>query len=199
MRLDDIDPSGNINDQGAGGEGDPDGDAQQAGPQGLAERQQALRDLLEQQRRNLPSLNGEEADNARRALERAEGAMDGAEEALRGGRLAEAIDKQAEAMDALRDGMRSLGEAMAENRQQQEPGQGTQDGDTANRVEPARRDPLGRQLGTEGQMGSDQNILQGEDVYRRAEDLLNEIRRRSAELDRPQLELDYLKRLLERF
>jgi len=190
---------GQQNDQGAGGEGDPDGDAQQAGPQGLAERQQALRDLLEQQRRNLPSLNGEEADNARRALERAEGAMDGAEEALRGGRLAEAIDKQAEAMDALRDGMRSLGEAMAENRQQQEPGQGTQDGDTANRVEPARRDPLGRQLGTEGQMGSDQNILQGEDVYRRAEDLLNEIRRRSADQDRPQLELDYLKRLLERF
>ena len=37
------------------------------------------------------------------------------------------------------------------------------------------------------------------DQVRRARELLDEIRRRSGDGDRPQLELDYLKRLLERF
>ena len=123
--------------------------------------------------------------------------MDGAEEALRQGDMAEAIDRQAEAMNALRDGMRNLGEALAQN--EQEPGQGQQQGAAEGRVEPTRRDPLGRQLGNTGQFGSDENMLQGGDVYRRAEELLDEIRRRSAEQERPTEELDYLKRLLERF
>jgi hypothetical protein len=42
-------------------------------------------------------------------------------------------------------------------------------------------------------------MLGGEDVYRRARNLLDEIRRRSADQTRPTVELDYLKRLLERF
>ena len=36
-------------------------------------------------------------------------------------------------------------------------------------------------------------------VYRRARELLDEIRRRSGEQQRPTEELDYLRRLLERF
>lgn len=182
---------GQQNDQGQGGEGD------QAGQRSLADRQQALRDELSRQQGNLPALSGEEAEAARRALERAEGAMDGAEEALRQGDMAEAIDRQAEAMNALREGMRNLGEALAQN--EQEPGQGQQQGAADGRVEPTRRDPLGRQLGNTGQFGTDENILQGGDVYRRAEELLDEIRRRSAEQERPTEERDYLKRLLERF
>ena len=62
-----------------------------------------------------------------------------------------------------------------------------------------RRDPLGRQMGNTGQFGTDENLLQGEDVYRRAEELLGEIRRRSAEQNRPEVERDYLRRLLDRF
>ena len=123
--------------------------------------------------------------------------MEGAEDALREGDLAEAIDRQAEAMDALRNGMRSLSEALAENRA--EPGQGSEDGEATGRVQPTRRDPLGRQLGNSGQFGTDENLLQGEDVYRRAEELLGEIRRRSAEQNRPAIERDYLRRLLDRF
>jgi len=177
--------------QGQGGEA--------AGSQlGLADRQQALRDELARQRGGLPSLDGDAADATRRALDRAESAMNGAEQALRDGNLAQAIDQQAEAMDALRDGMRNLGEALSQNRST-EPGQGTQDGTATGRLEPTRRDPLGRQSGNTGQYGSDENMLQGPDVYRRAEDLLDELRRRSSEQDRPRLELDYLKRLLERF
>ena len=124
--------------------------------------------------------------------------MEGAEDALREGDLAEAIDQQAEAMDALRNGLRALGEALAEN-QNTEPGQGSEQGSQVGRVEPSRRDPLGRELGNSGQFGTDQNLLPGEDVYRRAEELLGEIRRRSAEQDRPEVERDYLRRLLDRF
>ena len=67
------------------------------------------------------------------------------------------------------------------------------------RVEPSRRDPLGREMGNNGQFGTDDNMLQDGDVYRRAEEILGEIRRRAGEQERPDIELDYLKRLLERF
>lgn len=177
---------------GQGGEGS-------GGPQSLAERQQALRDGLNQLRNGLPGLSGEAADNAEQSLERAEGAMDGAEDALRSGDLAEAIDQQAEAMDALRDGLRNLGQALAENQMDElEEGQGTQTGNAEGRAEPERRDPLGRQMGNTGQFGSEESMLQDE-INRRAEELLQELRNRSADQERPQVELDYLRRLLERF
>ena len=178
--------SGQQGDGGAGGEGT------------LAERQQALRDELQRQREGLPALDGEAGEAAGQALERAEGAMDGAEQALREGDLAEAIDRQAEAMDALRGGMRALNEALAQN-QSQEPGQGAEAGDAIGRAEPTRRDPLGRELGNTGQFGTDDSLLQGQDVYRRAEELLGEIRRRSAEQTRPEVERNYLRRLLDQF
>ncbi|MFN4130908.1 MAG: DUF4175 family protein, partial [Paracoccaceae bacterium] len=47
--------------------------------------------------------------------------------------------------------------------------------------------------------GSDRNMLQGEDVYRRAQDLLDEIRRRTGDQQRPEAERDYLRRLLDMF
>jgi Domain of unknown function (DUF4175) len=164
----------------------------------LADRQQALRDELNRQRGNLPNLSGDQADAAARALERAEGAMDNAEQALRDGDIAGAIDNQATAMDALREGLRNLGRALAEN-DTQNPSDGPQNGEATARVEPTRRDPLGREIGNTGQYGSDQNMLQGTDIYRRAEELLGEIRRRAAEQQRPESELDYLRRLLDRF
>jgi hypothetical protein len=125
--------------------------------------------------------------------------MEQAEDALDGGRLAEAIDRQAEAMDALREGIRNLGQALAQN-DSDDPAQDGEGNATAqNNVRPMQRDPLGRQLGMSGQYGTDENMLQGQDIYRRAEELLDEIRRRAGEQDRPLLELDYLRRLLERF
>nr|WP_317978256.1 TIGR02302 family protein [Histidinibacterium aquaticum] len=171
----------------------------QGSEQSLADRQEALRRELERQRQNLPNLGGDAADGARESIERAERAMEGAEDALREGDSAEALDRQAEAMDALREGIRDLGRAMAENGQEQQPGQGQAQGEANGRVEPRQRDPLGRQLGESGQFGTEENLLQGEDVYRRAEELLEELRRRSSEQGRPQEELDYLRRLLDRF
>ncbi|WP_170772573.1 TIGR02302 family protein [Ruegeria lacuscaerulensis] len=182
--------------EGQGGQGqgsDQAGEGQQ-GQGSLADRQQALRDELSRQQQNLPGGGTPEGDAARDALDRAGRAMDDAEQALRGDDLAEAIDRQSEAMEALREGMRSLGEALAQN-QQNQPGQGTQDGD----MQANNRDPLGRSPGSSGSISTDEGMLQGEDVYRRARELLDEIRRRTGESDRPQLELEYLKRLLERF
>ncbi|WP_368040305.1 TIGR02302 family protein [Ruegeria atlantica] len=183
--------------EGQGGEGqetDQQGGGGQQGQGSLADRQQALRDELNRQQQSLPGAGTPEGDAARDALDRAGRAMEGAEDALRGDDLAEAIDQQSEAMEALREGMRSLGEALAQN-QQNQPGQGSQEGD----MQANNRDPLGRSPGANGTISTDENLLQGEDVYRRARELLDEIRRRTGETDRPQIELEYLKRLLERF
>ncbi|GAA6159335.1 TIGR02302 family protein [Ruegeria sp. HU-ET01832] len=182
--------------EGQGGQGqgsDQAGEGQQ-GQGSLADRQQALRDELGRQQQNLPGAGTPEGDAARDALGRAGRAMDEAEQALRNDELADAIDNQSEAMEALREGMRSLGEALAQN-QQNQPGQGAQEGD----MQANNRDPLGRSPGSSGTISTDDSLLQGEDVYRRARELLDEIRRRTGESDRPDIELEYLKRLLERF
>ncbi|MFO6464166.1 DUF4175 domain-containing protein [Jannaschia sp. KMU-145] len=164
----------------------------------LAARQEALRRGLEQLRENMPGGGSEAGEAARDAIGRAEDAMRRAEEDLGRGSLGEALDDQAEAMDALRDGMQELGRAMAEERQQGNPGEG--EGQAATPGGGAfDRDPLGRQSGQGGRLGTDESFLNGPDAARRARDLMDEIRRRSGERDRPQLELDYLRRLLERF
>lgn len=181
--------------QGQGQQQGENGQGGQSLEEGLAERQRALRDELNRQRSNLPGQGSEAGEEAGRALERAEGAMDGAERALREGELGEAIDQQSQAMEALREGLRSLGEAMAEQQNQRSGEQGFAEGGDPQE----QQDPLGRNSGTTGRVGTDEGLLQGEDVYRRAEELLGELRKRSGETERPQVERDYLERLLDRF
>ncbi|KIC31763.1 TIGR02302 family protein [Leisingera sp. ANG-S5] len=188
---------------GQGGEGaesrNPDGQGGQGGSnreqpgQGgaLADRQQALRQQLQQQREGLPYLGGEAGEAAREALDRAGRAMEGAEDALRGGDNAEAIDRQSDAMEALREGMRSLGEALA---QQQQPGQQNGQQPSAN-AQGERLDPLGRNNGSINDGGK---VGEGT-AYRRAWDLLEDIRRRAGERERDEQERGYLQRLLDRF
>ena len=161
----------------------------------LADRQRALRNELGRQQQNLPGAGTPEGDSARESLGRAGEAMEEAEQALRDRDYSEAIDNQSQAMDALRDAMRDLGEMMAQQQQEGQQGQGQSE---ANR-QPNAQDPLGRETGGEGAIGTDRQLLQGDDVYRRAQELLDEIRRRSAEAERPEEERDYLKRLLDRF
>ena len=174
--------------QGQAGEGAPD-----AGD--LADRQRQLREELDRQRGNLPGAGTEAGRAARDSLDRADEAMRGAEEALGEGDLAEAIDQQSQAMDALREGMRNLGEAMSQQERDLAGQQGEAEGDNPGQ----RNDPLGRNAGTNGALGNDREMLQDPDVQRRARDLLDEIRRRSGEAERSAEELDYLRRLLDRF
>ena len=123
--------------------------------------------------------------------------MEGAEQALRDGNLPDALDKQAEAMDAMRQGLKNFGEALAqENQRDGQPGQQPAEGQEQR---DGSRDPLGRNNGDSARIGSDRNLLQGEDVYRRAQDLLDEIRKRSGDQARPEGERNYLKRLLDLF
>lgn len=188
---------------GQPGQGQPGGERPGAGaggersldPSDLAERQRALRQELERQGQNLPGAGTEEGDAARDSLGRAGRAMDEAEQALRDGDLGRALDEQAQALDALREGLRNLGEAMA----QQQRGEG-EDGEAMGRDNrEVQRDPLGRNIGNAGRIGTDENLLRGEDIRRRAEELLDEIRRRSGEQSRPEEERNYLERLLDRF
>ncbi|MDD8023815.1 MAG: DUF4175 family protein [Paracoccaceae bacterium] len=191
-----------------GDPGQPQGQGQaqepQDGGQSLADRQRALRKELGRQQGLMPRLGNEAGDAARQRLDDAGRAMDEAEQALRDGDTGRAIDQQADAIEALREGMRNLGEAFAreQGRQQGQPGQegAQQQGQAGGRgTRELPRDPLGRNLGDGGRLGATENMLQGEDIYRRARDLLNEIRRRSAERLRPEPELDYLRRLLDQF
>ncbi|AWB49823.1 TIGR02302 family protein [Gemmobacter aquarius] len=165
---------------------------------GLADRQRELRDKLGQlQGGQLPGDGSEQGEEGRRQLDRAGRAMDEAEDALRDGDLPKALDRQAEAMEAMRDGMQNFGDALAEN--QGQPGDAPQ-GEEFGQADPnGQRDPLGREPGNSARIGSDRNMLQGQDVYRRAQDLLDEIRRRSGEQIRPEGERDYLRRLLDMF
>ncbi len=193
--------------QGDRGKGGPDGSGQQPGKgegrgsgsdpaQGLAERQRSLREQLEEQSRNLPGAGAPGGSEAREALDRAGEAMDGAEQALRDQDYAGALDRQSEALEALREGLRDLAEQLAQDQAQQNGRQGQANG-RAEREN--QRDPLGRDAGAAGRIGTDEELLQGEDVYRRAREILDEIRRRSAEQGRPDIELEYLKRLLDQF
>ena len=179
--------------EGQQGEGQGEGEGQ-----GLADRQRELRDRLGQLGRGqLPGDGTEPGEAGRRALDEAGRAMREAEEALRDGDLPGALDRQAEAMESMREGMRNLGEALAEEQQQEG---GAQEGEAFGRADPnSNRDPLGREPGNGARIGSDRNMLTDDDVYRRAEDLLDEIRRRQGEQTRPEAERDYLERLLDQF
>ncbi len=183
--------------QGQGGnQPGANGDASGGGQPSIADRQNALRQELDRQRQSLPGAGTPEGDAARESLGRAGDAMDDAEDALRDEDFAGALDSQSQAMEALREGMRELAEQMAEQQNQQS----GQQGQALGQNDPnGNRDPLGREAGQSGRIGTDEQLLQGEDVYRRARELLDEIRRRSGEQERPTQELDYLRRLLERF
>jgi uncharacterized protein (TIGR02302 family) len=163
----------------------------------LAERQKELADRLDKLGKDgkLPGKDNPKGQDGRQKLDDAGRAMDEAEQALKDGDLPGALDKQAEAMDKMREGMRDFGEALAEADRNK--GQG-QDDNVARTEDPnGTRDPLGRE--NSAHIGSDKNLLQGEDVYRRAQELLNEIRKRSGDQARPTDERSYLKRLLDLF
>ncbi|WP_374647132.1 TIGR02302 family protein [Tabrizicola sp.] len=186
--------------QGQGGqepgqEGQQDGEGEDQGS--LAERQQELRDRLDQlQDGQLPGDGGAQGEEGRRNLDQAGRAMDEAEEALRQGDLDGALDRQAEAMEAMRDGLRNFGEALADEQRQNREGQGNER--DLGSADPSGRDPLGREPGDTARIGSDRNMVQT-DPNKRAQELLDELRRRSGELTRPSEELDYFKRLLQLF
>jgi uncharacterized protein (TIGR02302 family) len=179
---------------GGKGEGQP--GQGPGGDQGrtLAERQEALRELMEELQQGLPGAAGEAA---REALRDAERSMGEARDGLEQGDTSGALDDQAEAIDDLREGMRQMGEDL--RRAEGSPGEGDQGQVGGESTAENGRDPLGRPIGSRGSVGSNERMLPEGDSAARARELLDEIRRRAGELQRPQLELDYLRRLLDLF
>ncbi len=161
----------------------------------LARRQQALADRIERQRQTLPGAGTEGGDAAREALREAERAMRDAARGLAEGDLSGALDRQAEAMEALREGMRQLDRALAETEQ----GRSGQPGAAGSPGGTVPTDPLGRGPNSRGGLTTEAPYADGPDVYRRAEELMQELRRRAGESQRPEGERDYLRRLLDRF
>jgi len=126
-------------------------------------------------------------------LGEAEQAMREAEQALGQGDGTGAVDAQSEALQALRKGAQQMAEAM---QQQQGPGgqPGAPSGETAE-----RNDPLGRPMRSRD-YGDDVTVKVPDEIdMQRARRVLEELRRRFGEPERPRMELDYLERLLRDF
>lgn len=185
---------------GSKGTGEGAGDGSESSDPGsgsgrdLAARQRELEQDLARQRDRLPGTGTAEGDAARRALDDAGKAMGRAADALERGDTPGALDQQAEAMENLRQGMRNLRDAM--QRQTQTGRQGRLAGEPGTR---RGADPLGRDQSASGATANDSPFADRQDIYRRAQELTDELRRRSGETDRPTAERDYLKRLLEQF
>jgi len=107
-----------------------------------------------------------------------------------------AVDAQGQALDALRKGAQSLADAM---QQQDGDGQGNGPGNRVGRQQGNgnQNDPLGRPLHGKD-FGDDLTVkIPGEIDVQRVRRILEELRRRAADPQRPQIELDYIERLLK--
>jgi uncharacterized protein (TIGR02302 family) len=142
-----------------------------------------------------PGDDGDQQGDSGDALGDADSAMGDADGKLGEGNADGAVDSQGQALDALRKGAQNLAEAM-----QQGDGDGQGDG-PGNRVGRQQSggnstDPLGRPL--HGREFGDETVkIPGEIDVQRARRILEELRRRLGDTQRPQLELDYLERLLK--
>ncbi len=176
------------------------GDLQQD-QQGLRDRLKKLQDELA--KRGLgPGKPGDQGQpgadqgDGEDGLAEADGAMGDA-----GGRLGEgnadaAVDSQGKALEALRKGAQSLADAMQQGDGDQA-GDGPGDRMGRQQAGPNGTDPLGRPL--RGREWGDElsKMIPGEMDVQRVRRILEELRRRLSDPSRPQIELDYIERLLK--
>ena len=178
----------------------------------LQQDQQGLRDRLKKLQQELArrgmgqGKHGEkgqqgqdgdpQAGDGEDGLGEADTAMGDASGRLGEGNADGAVDSQGKALEALRKGAQSLAEAMQQGDGE---GQGDGPGNRAGRQQSggSQSDPLGRPLrGRE--FGDDLTVkIPGEIDVQRVRRILEELRRRLADPQRPQIELDYIERLLK--
>jgi uncharacterized protein (TIGR02302 family) len=186
-----------------GQKGQP-GDRKQFGD--LQQNQQALRDrlnkLLEQLRQKglgqQPGGPGDDQQGSNNLddLSDAGSAMGDAGDSLGEGNADGAVDSQGRALDAMRKGAQGLAQQLQQQMGQgQGPGQPGRQGQARADQE---YDPLGRPLPRHGRDLDDSTVkVPLEADMQRARRILEELRRRYGETMRPQLELDYIERLLK--
>jgi uncharacterized protein (TIGR02302 family) len=149
-------------------------DPKDGGTQGLQKQQQELEKELQD---SLKGMDGKSAQKMREAGK----AMGDAQGALGRKDLPNAGSSQNQALDALRQGAQALAD---------EAEQGT------GRMGGGREDPLGR---SNAQLGNSGVKIPGATDLARAREILQELRRRAGQMNRPQQERDYLDRLLKAF
>ncbi|GJE16274.1 TIGR02302 family protein [Methylobacterium marchantiae] len=183
--------------QGQQGQQGQKGQKGQQGQGGTGDRQQALRQRLEDLQKRMKELGmqGEEG------LADAEEAMREAEGALGEGKEGDAVDAQGRALDGLKrgaDGMQKQMEDMAqgEGEGEQEGGDNpSQQGQAGNRDD----DPLGRpSKGRDLSDGRGKVPTAEESAVQRTRRIMEELRRKLGDPSRPREELDYFERLLRR-
>lgn len=168
----------------------------QQGQQGQAE-QEALRRMLGDMMRQLGEMGGQIPEG----FGNAERSMNDAGQALGSGQPGQALGPQANALEQLQQGagqmMQQLQQMMGQGQGPGQPGgpQQPRAGD------PRSFDPLGRQPPSSNTAGEDtlgRGLPSAGDMMRSRE-ILEELRKRAGEAERPKLELDYIDRLLRRF
>jgi len=158
------------------------GDPQDGGPKGLAQKQGQLRGKLGEALKGLKGQKG-----AGNSLGRAEREMGTAQNQLGGNDTDSAVESEKNELEALRSSTAELSKQLMQRQGQGRPGgQGNED-------------PLGREQGTRGPNFGKGVKVPNQSEAERARNILQELRRRAAERGRPQEELDYIDRLLKQF
>ena len=156
---------------------------------GLQEGQGKLQSDLDQMMKDLKGLGinpGEGFGDANKSMGEAGKALGDAD----GG---QALDQQSNALDALRRGAQDMMKQM-----QQAMGQeGQTGGPNGQQQQNGRLDPLGRQRARGDFYDDSKNIVPKDLDIQRAREILEEIRRRLGNALSPQMEKDYLERLLK--
>lgn len=157
----------------------------------LKAAQQSLNEQLEETMTSLSESGAQVPSD----LKKAGKSMEQAGNRLDAGRTDKATRSQGHALEQMRAGSQSMVEQLMESlgdMAQGKSGQGTG-------KDKSSSDPLGRSQkpGGKGKEGSGE--IPDESERQQAREILEELRRRAAQLGRPQSELDYLDRLLQRF
>jgi uncharacterized protein (TIGR02302 family) len=174
------------------------GQQQQQNMQGDAQQQEALRQMLNQMMQQMQQQGG----GTPQAMQRAERAMRGAGQALQQGQPGRAVGPQSDALDALQEAARAMANQMMGDNYGDGPGGEPLDNPG---LRQAQRDPFGRLLDSENGNGGidDGGTLRmgksNESALDKAKEILDELRRRAGERDRPAIEHDYIDRLLKQF
>lgn len=145
---------------------------------------------LAQQLQELMDQLGQNGVGENQALGEAGKSMGDAQQSLGDGQGEQALGQQGQALESLRQGAQGLAEQMM--------GQGNGPG-MAQGPSPRDEDPLGRPRRSEGPDFGNRVKVPDEIDVQRARRILEELRRRFSDPSRPQIELDYLQRLLKRY
>lgn len=170
--------------QGQNGKGDVPPDMAEA----MRKLQQQQKDLQSDLQKLMDDLKGMGLEPGKDFSDAGK-SMGNATDALGRSEGAEASDQQGNALDALRRGGRDMMQKMQQAMGQQGQGQSGANGSKG-------RDPLGRQQGTGDSINDDVKIP-GEIDIQRAREILDEIRRKLGNALTPQMEKEYLQRLLK--